>query len=345
MSPTTLRQVLRDSYLTLRTGLLWPLRLLELQSKLTPGAVKKILVIRKDRLGDLILSLPFLKNLRTAFPGAEITLLAQSFAGEIISGEADRIIQADEPELGSKLKALRVDLAIDMHYDYTLSTALLCRTSGARWRAGFDISGRGFLFNIRVPANERKHFIEETADMLKSLGIQPELGAPSVSVREGDRVAAAALLAEKGLSRKTLVAVHPGGFYKEQRWPAPRFTELLNRLHENRKLSFILLGSAQDGDLLSEMAAGLHAPYLNAGGLELRLCAALMAQTSFFIGNNSGPLHLACALGLPTVSTMGPTDPVRWHPVGARNIVVRKPKVEDITAAEMEQAVLKLLGA
>ena len=345
MSPTTLRQVLRDSYLTLRTGLLWPLRLLEPQSQLSLGAVKKILVIRKDRLGDLVLSLPFLKNLRMAFPGAEITLLAQSFAGKIVSDEADRIIQADEPDFHSKLKAMRFDLAIDMHYDYTLSTALLCRASGARWRAGFDISGRGFLFNIRVPAMERKHFIEETADILKTLGIQPELGVPSVFVRDGDTAAAAALLAEKGLSRKTLAAIHPGGFYKGQRWPAPRFTELLNRLHENRKLSFVLLGSAQDGDLLSEMAAGLHGPYLNAGGLELRLCAALMAQTSFFIGNNSGPLHLACALGLPTVSTMGPTDPVRWHPVGARSIVVQKPKVEDITAAEMEQAVLKLLGA
>lgn len=345
MSAAGLRSFMKGPCLALRAALLGPLRLLEPESRLLPGAVKNILVIRKDRLGDLILSLPFLKNLRTAFPGAEITLLAQSFAGQIVSDEVDRIISPDEPALAKKLKAQRFALAIDMHYDYTLSTALLCRASGARWRAGFDIAGRGFLFNIRVPAEEKKHFIAETADILTSLGINPELGAPSVSVRGGDKEAAIALLKEKGLSRETLVAVHPGGFYKEQRWPPQRFTELLNRLHESKKFSFLLLGGPQDAELLGEISTGLRGPHLNAGGLELRLSAALTAQASLFIGNNSGPLHLACALGLPTVSTMGPTDPVRWNPVGARNTVVRKPVVEDITVAEMEQAALRLTGA
>jgi len=341
----TLAQRLKGPYLALRKLALKPLCLLSPQLPLRQGAVKKILVVRADRLGDLILSLPFLKGLRAAFPEAEITLLAQNFAADLITDEADRIMQADDPGLHARLKSSRFDLAIDMHYDYTLATALLCRASGARWRAGFDIAGRGFLFNIRVPATERKHFLQETADILASLGVQPDLKPPSLSVRGGDRAAAVALLKDKNLDPKTLAAVHPGGYYREQRWPATRFIELLNRLHESRKFSFLLLGGTQDAQLLEEIHAGLRGPALNAGGLDLKLAAALTAQAAFFIGNNSGPLHMACALGLPTVSTMGPTDPVRWQPVGQRNIVVRKPDVEDITVSEMEQAVLRLTGA
>ncbi|NLO91826.1 MAG: glycosyltransferase family 9 protein [Elusimicrobia bacterium] len=342
MNFSGVKSLLKGPLLAARSAALKPLALFEPPSVPHPGAVRKILVVRTDRLGDLVLSLPFLRALRTAYPGAEITLVARSFASEIVSHEADYIIGPDTPDLKRELRLRAFDLAIDMYYGYELATAFLCRSSGARWRAGFDIGGRGFLFNVRVPALERKHFIDETADILSALEVPQELKPPSVEVRRGDAAAASALLAGKGLASAALAAVHPGGFYQQQRWPAARFVGLLNRLHASKGFSFLLFGGPGDSDLLASIASGLKGPHLAAAGLDLRLAAALMGRASLFIGNNSGPLHLACALGLPTVSTMGPTDPVRWAPVGLRNAVVRKEKVEDITVEEMEQAVLGL---
>ena len=341
---------LKPLYLILRSAMLFPLGLLIPQRRPHLSKLRKILLIRVDRVGDMVLSTPFFANMRAACPDAEIVLLAQPFAKDLLWGNPNisRIIDWDSARRDKIIVALQqehFDLAVDMHYDYELSTALLCRESAAEYAAGFAIAGRGAFFNIRVPATDKKHFLAETGDILKALGIEAKSPAPAIHVDPAAREAVFGFLAAHGLARDAKLAIiHPGGYYPKQRWPAENFALLADYLREKYNLTPCIIGSVGEAKLCVSVAKAMRSNPVLFSGHSLRELAALFEGAAFFTGNNSGPLHLAAAFGIAAVSTMGPTDPVRWQPFGQANSVVRNPDLALITVDEMITAVERRLG-
>jgi ADP-heptose:LPS heptosyltransferase len=289
-----------------------------------------------------------LRNLREHLPEAEIVLLARAFAPELLATGApvDRVLVLEDGRLRSTqlqtLAAEAFDLAIDLHYDYPIETARLVRAAQAACSAGFDIGGRGALFDVPVPAHERKHFVEETFDVLRALGLSARPAAPEVHLSAEAYALARQALAGRGVGTRYAV-FHPGGHYPEQRWPASRFVDLAHRVAD-LGLAPVFLGGDEDAALLREIGGGLAVRAGVVCGERIGVSAAVIAGSALFVGNNSGPLHIACALGVPTVSTMGPTDPVRFWPVSTLGVVVRAPSVTAISLPEMLAAVRQTLS-
>ena len=297
--------------------------------------IRKILVIRMDRLGDFVVTTPLLKALKKEFPSSKITLLAGSDISALAAGQPwiDGIIAHDRPRDLSSFPALmrrirreHFDLVIDCLMDYPVRTAILAYASGALYRLGFDIANRGVFFNLRVlPSTRKVSMAEETLNLLSGLGITPQISETQLVVAEEDKTAINSFLKVQGITGGVfIVGIHPGGFYPSQRWPAERFADLINRISGDFDAAVILLGGRNEEGLLrtiKEMAQGRVSIFY---AQSLNLLAALIDRVGIFIGNNSGPLHMAAALKKKTVSTMGPTESILWAPSGAGHIVIRK---------------------
>lgn len=341
----TARELCRRAYLAARGVCLAPLRLRRRTSP--PDACRRILLVRVDRIGDLVLTTPFLRNVRECFPAAEIVLLAKDFARELLLGGTcvDRIVTFDrkrQDEILHGLSSEGYDLAMDLHYDYALATARLARQAHARCSVGFDIAGRGALFDVPVPARERKHFIDETLDILRALGLPSHRYPPKIHLAPSAHDGARQALSHQGTGVRYAV-FHPGGFYPEQRWPALRFARLAD-LTAELGLTPVFVGGKEDDVLVRGIVGSMTTKAASLCGQSIGLSAAAIAHATLFIGNNSGPLHIAGALNIPSVSTMGPTDAVRFWPVSPQASVLRAARVEDISVEEMFGAVARAVG-
>jgi lipopolysaccharide heptosyltransferase II len=341
-----LRKRIKDGvkalYYLLRTIALFPIvpLLPWWRPRLEP--VGKILVIRLDRLGDLVLTLPLIAAVKRQWPSAELTLLCREATAPLAQAqpEIDRVITLPDsathvgrrllgwplPDaLVRRLQEERYDMVIDPFSGEELETAWLAWKCGARVRLGFSSAGRGFLFTHRVAPDRRHSMLKQQQCLLAAIDIEMAMEQPRLILTEAERQTAAQRLRQSGLDpTRPIIGIHPGGFYPTQRWPLGRFLELARQLEEaDRQIAFF--GTRAEERLIAQIGTEAGERVGVFFGLELREFIALMSWCRLIVCNNSGPLHLATALGLPTVSTMGPTDPVRWWPFGEGHIVVRKP--------------------
>ncbi|MBN1383310.1 MAG: glycosyltransferase family 9 protein [Elusimicrobia bacterium] len=325
-----IKGIIKNIYLFFRQCLFFPLRfILPVRSVPDLFRIKNILVVRIDRLGDLVLTMPLVYSLKKYIPGCRITVLGNRKFISLLEDDnaVDEIIPYDS--FFSVLRHLskrEFDLVIDPLFDYVLKTALLSFLLKSKWRIGFDIAGRGSFFNLRAAYSlDRKHFIDETLELLEPLGIYSDIKQPKLKIGLDRRNE---VLKKYGIqSDDFIIVLHPGGHYPSQCWPAENFAKLADRIvsgHTNVSIIFTL-GSGEERiyNQIKEKFAGVNNIYL-LKDLNIKELAAVLSNAKLFIGNNSGPLHLACALGIPTVSTMGPTVPWRWWPHGEGHIVLRK---------------------
>lgn len=339
------RSLLLHAYLQARSVALLPLRVLP--RRLPPREWRKILLVRIDRIGDLVLSTPFLRNLREALPAAHVVLLGTGAASELLSDGklVDRIVvyskTGDRGRMLDELRHQQFDLAVDMHYDYTLATARLTRRVRASSCVGFDMGGRGPLFDIAVPTRQKKHFVEESLDILRTLGLMPRAVPLEISLHPRALDEAHGILTQMGV-RGRYAAIHPGGFYPQQRWPAERFARLADLVAESG-LTPVFIGARGDIALLGEISGRMTRTGAIVCGQSIGVAAAVIGGSALFVGNNSGPLHIACAMNVASVSTMGPTDPVRFWPVSEKARVLRADTVGQISVDEMFAAIKDML--
>ncbi|HYS77624.1 MAG TPA: glycosyltransferase family 9 protein [Candidatus Dormibacteraeota bacterium] len=296
MLPDRLRRAARLVYLVARAFLLLSLGVLRGRERRppAPSRVARILVVRADRIGDMALTTPALMDLRDHFRKAEITVLAPPAPLSLL--EAHPAVDRRVPLTGRRLPvdlAGRFDLAIDFTADEDLRAALVTRATRARFRGGFRAAGRQVCFSLRGPrADARRHVLDLNRDLLETLGVPAG-------------------------------TVHPGGHYPTQRWSPECFAELITLLTGRTGAACVVIAGPAEQDLCLRVCAATP-DALTPGPTSVREMMALVASCDLFIGNNSGPLHVASALGLPTVSVMGPTDPLRFAPRGAADRVVRR---------------------
>lgn len=335
-----MKAVLKNAYLNLRGMLLNGLGLFFSRGAAPSYASPaKILFIRIDRIGDMVLSTPAIWAVGEKYPSAELCVLASPVTAPLLSADprVKRVIVWD-PSRGRrgaletlrKLREARFDLAIDPCADYELKTALIAFASGAAVRAGSGLYGRGIFFNLKAaPPKERGHFVEEAFEVLKLLGIERAGREPELSINGGAEAEALAFLKNSGAEEHAfLAAVHPGGSYPSQRWHPGGFAEVIRGLIEKRGAKILLIGGGPERDLVGRIAAAAaQGPdkknIIKVIDFKTDVLAALLRKCRLFIGNNSGPLHMAAALKIPSISTMGPTDPVRWSPLGPEQVVLR----------------------
>lgn len=306
----------------------------------------KLLVRAPNWVGDAVLSLPALRAIRRVFPEALLAVLARPWVAPLYRRESavDEVLlhtAAPGPgdwggkwRLARRLRAQGFDCAILLQNAF--EAALLACLAGIRRRIGYARDARGFLLTEAVPPprageiprHEAYYYLEllRRAGFIKAL---PEIGVIELDAAAEARRRGRRRLDDAGLSGN-VIGVSPGAaFGGAKRWPAERFAAAARLLASARGMTVAVFGSAGDAPLCARLAADLQSTGVAvrnfAGQTSLEEFIELAAACALFLTNDSGAMHIAAALQVPTVAVFGPTDPWATGPKGARTRVVREP--------------------
>jgi lipopolysaccharide heptosyltransferase II len=313
------KHALRELYCGLRWLLLRPL-VVFVRPRPRSGAQRcRILLIRPDRLGDLVMTLPLIMNLDQAYPQARIDILVRPYLAGIagtIPGIDEVLVYTGAKSAVRAIRQRSYDMVFDLVYDYTLESGLLALFSRAPVRVGFSCGRRGFLFSHPVHVPEKMRGMSAILlEQLRAAGVAVGVRRPMLRVRSKLNVT------------EDVIALHPGGFFPSQRWPEEKFAGLgKSLLAHYPQVKLLVIGGPAPADkqAVDLIVAGLASGRVQPVFPELEQLAGVLSGCKMLICNNSGPLHLAAAVGIPTVSTLGPTDARLWFPAGEHQRVVTR---------------------
>ncbi len=297
---------------------------------------RSVLLIRPDHLGDMLFLTPGLAALRQALPAARITVLAGPWAAEVLRGNphVDAVFTCPFPgfERRPKTSALapyRVllaqarqqrdayDAAVILRFDHWWG-AWLAAAAGIPRRIGYAWPEVQPFLTQPVPYQPGRHEVLQNATALAALS--PRLEAPLPPTRfyvaDADRAWAAAWLAERGASSGCLVAIHPGAGAAVKQWPPAAWAEVGAALSAHHGVHILLTGGPSERGLADAVATGLPSALNTAGQTSLGQLAALYERCALVLGSDSGPLHLAVAVGAATVHLYGPISSAKFGPWG-----------------------------
>ncbi|MGD9762754.1 MAG: lipopolysaccharide heptosyltransferase II [Candidatus Binatia bacterium] len=299
-----------------------------------PPAPARVLVKEVNWLGDLVMSLPALRAIRRAFPAAHLAVLvkqelASFFDGaywldEVLTYRVGRSLRgiADRARVVAAIRAGRFDLAIV--FPRSFESAFWTALGGVPRRVGYEADGRGLLLTDRVRRSAallRGHQAHDYLHLLSTtLGIAGEPSDCRIDVADRHRATMGAWLTAHRRSRGPLVALAVAAAYgPAKEWPAARWTALIDRLAERYGAECVLVGAPGERQRSADIAApSRHGALVAAGETGVGEAIALLARCDAFVGNDSGSMHVAGALGIPTVGVFGSTNPERTAPLGAR---------------------------
>jgi heptosyltransferase II len=306
----------------------------------------KILIRATNWVGDAIMALPALRAVRGRFPDAEIAILALPYIAELYRDQqvGNRLMAYDRKgahasfsgreRLAAELRAQEFDIALLLQNAF--DAAWIAWRAGIPQRIGYARDARTLLLtksvavpkSDEIPAHEKYYYLE----LLRRAGwieAFPEESLITLNVPEQSRRRAAEFLLASGARPAAMrIAVGAGASYGSAKcWPPDRFAEVLNHLHRESDVDVILFGTAAEASVSAAIASGMRRPPIDLSGkTAVADLPALLSQCHLFIGNDSGAMHVAAAVGLPVVAVFGPTDPHGTAPVTPRcSIVQQKP--------------------
>jgi lipopolysaccharide heptosyltransferase II len=329
----------------------------------------KILIIALTHLGDGLLLLPWLNEMRKMKPTAEIDLIIKESVGAVFSNRESGVniyyynafwaMPQNSAKSGIKeslrllrrLKQRKYDLAVVTHYH--LFNNMLAWLLGIPKRVGYAPEGDGFLNMVIPDGEDKQHEYRRLQALFASLGVSgwPEPG-PWVHPGAEAQAWVRDHLGEAGHHR--LLVVHPGSGGRRKVWPPERFgTALRSVLNQFPELRVVLLGGPAEEDLLEvinhTLERSMRPRVVNLGGqTDFARMGAVFQRAALVLCNDSGPMHLAAAVGAPGVALFGPTDPEIWGPVSSGWEVLRPPQglgeMRDISQEAVVERVVARLG-
>ena len=302
--------------------------------------ISSILVRSTNWIGDAVMTTPALRAIRESFPAARVTVLANPLVAPLfaVHEAVDDVVIYDRKgvhagfrgklRLAKVLRARRYDLAILLQN--AVDAALIAWLARIPRRMGYRTDGRGLLLTHGTPVDEktrRLHHVEYYLAMLGRYGIATaDKGLSLTTTREEDG-AMAARLREAGIGESdVLLGINPGASYgAAKRWYPDRFAAVADELARRWGGRVVVTGGPGEAAIAADIAAAMTSPCLvMAGKTSVRELMALIKRCDFFITNDSGPMHIAAAFGVPLVAVFGPTDHTTTSPWSDRTVIVRR---------------------
>lgn len=303
---------------------------------------QRILISRTDRIGDVLLSTPVIKALREKFPQAYIAMLVAPYARDIVEGNPylDEVIIYDKDgkhkswrrtiKFAGRLKKKKFDFAVILHPSNRLH--LITFLAGIPLRLGYNRK-LGFLVNLRkvhTKQEGRKHEAEYNLDLLSELGISGNPRDLFMPIRQESENYVEELFRKEGISQADkILAINPGASCPSKIWPLENFARVAEKLASFHNFKILILGGPKEIHLADKVTREIKGKAINlAGKTSVSQLASIFKRCSLFISNDSGPVHIASAIGVPVVSIFGRNqpglNPRRWGPLGKRDKYLHK---------------------
>ena len=287
-------------------------------------------------VGDAVLSVPAMKAVRALYPDAEITLLVRPWVAGLFEAAAflDSVWSRPKPrglsgwaQIAKEIRQRDFDLVVLLPNSF--AAALTAWIGGIPQRMGYATDGRGLLLTRSMrPSARKQHQSRYYLELVEGLlGPVPE-PTMTIETTETARTAARRLLEKEGVDPDGgFVVVTPGAaFGSAKRWSEARFARVADRLADKLGLAIVIVGSESERLIGEKVRDEMRNPAtMLSGKTTLETLVGLLTQASLMITNDSGPMHIAAALGIPTVAVFGSTDAEATSPLGPRARVVRHP--------------------
>ncbi len=304
---------------------------------INPKKIKKILIIVPYAIGDVLITTPMIKAIKKNLPKTKIVCLCSDWSKDIIVNNkyVDDVIIVDNNffikkkwgmKFIKKLKKEKFDACIVCEMFSLPIFSFLC---GIPIRIGFDFNGEGFSLTHTVQYTQDKHVLDYFLDMIKFLGINGHDKKMVLELSKEDIKFAGQHFKKTGFRNKLLIGLCPGGGIKpgypteSKQWPTQYYEKLVKKLISDYNCNIILIGGQEDNKqakILSRLDKKRILDF--TGKTTIRQSAAVIGRCDLFITNDSAPMHISSAMGVPTVSIFGPTDPMRLAPLNKNSIAV-----------------------
>jgi lipopolysaccharide heptosyltransferase II len=313
------------------------------KAKTAPFQIDRVIVRGTNWVGDAVMTIPALRQLRRLLPDAHISLASRSWANGLFA-EADFIDDLITSEAGGIVGSIsearawsrqRFDLAVILPNSF--ASALVPALARIPLRIGYATDRRGFLLTtpLALPSwrdskHEAYYYLNIVSELEKELTGGCLIAEPdfSLSISSEKRSLARAALQSQGIDRSdTVIAFCPGSINsRAKRWPAKRYAELGDLIVEKLDAKIVLVGSPGEMDVASEVQQAMkNRPVSLTGKTSLEELMGILSQVDLLITNDTGPAHISAALGQPTLVIFGPTNPLTTSPHGASAQILRKP--------------------
>jgi len=305
-----------------------------------PASPHRVLLLRLERIGDLLMVVPAIADLRALLPGATIDLVVGSWnrsLAETIPG-VSRVETLDAEWLargpgGAAMPALirhartwrqrQYDLAINFEPD--IRSNLLLAASGAAFTIGFSSGGGGAVLDRALAYDPRAHTTDNARRLIASVISRgsPDRDPPPLRLGDDVRRDAAQRLTRAG--NGPLVGLHVSAGRAVKQWEPERFADVARQLVTSTGATIVLTGAPEDGPLIEAVRSRLaDCPVIDVSGdVDLTVLAAVLQRLDLLVTGDTGPMHLAVAVGTPVVAIFGPSDPARYGPRGPHDRIVR----------------------
>ena len=304
---------------------------------------QRILILRTDRLGDVLLSTPVVKALRQSFPQSYISMLVSPYTKDVLDGNLalDEIITFDKDAKNSQgwwatftfiqfLRKKKFDLAIVLHP--TIRMHLLTFLAGIPKRLGYDRKF-GFLLTDRIKHTKQygqKHESEYALDLVRYLGIVPIDKTLFMPIKQESEKWVEVLFSQAQIKDSDkLLVIHPAASCHSRIWPGERFAQVADKLAGQYGFKVIIVSGPKDIQKAEVVIKNMRIKALNlAGKTSISQLASLLNRCQLFISTDSGPMHIASALGVPVITIFGRSQaglsPQRWGSLGEKSRVLHK---------------------
>jgi heptosyltransferase III len=293
--------------------------------RLPPGA--RVAVIRLRSLGDCVLTTPAISLLKQFRPDLHIAVVVDNPFRAVFTGNPD--IDEVLPPKVSAVAAFRPDLVLNLHGGGT--SAWLTFRSRAKLRAGFEHFRFARVYNIHIPRAQAILNVERTVHTAEHLASAMFfLGVPLSEIPKAN------LFVTARVRPRPYAVLHPMASAPEKTWPAASFLDVAEHIQQNLGLEPVFIAGPRES--LTEFYR-----YTSVSGATLEEVKSLLASAALFVGNDSGPAHMAAAFGLPVVALFGASDPAIWHPwQTSAEVITSAGGIKSIPVSQVVEAVERL---
>ncbi len=285
-------------------------------------------------IGDVVLTTPVIRSVRTAFPHAYIAYMGEKSAvsllehnpnlDEIIPYDFTRPTLLEQPRVALLIRRRKFDLVVDLFGNPR--SALLTYLTGAGTRVGAERKGRGRFYTVRVKDDGKpKTAVQFHNQFIEAVGLQPASDKPEIFLTDDERREGRIYL--QWLDRENtpfdmsrpIIGIHPGATWPAKKWLPERFAELIDLLTARLRAQVLMVAGPNDTETARTVLTQCTAPVKVVRSLPLRQLAAVISHCSLFIANDAGPMHIAAAVGTRTIGLFGPGEENIWFPYAAED--------------------------